>query len=104
MAAVADGASPPKPFGFWELGVVTGGVAGTTAGSPGACPQAQGTAYMAYVKSWLSQRNTAGKPIGDVSHYDYVNAAQNGDHVTHPGSYLVDLYDAVHDAPSSKHG
>ena len=104
MAAVADGASPPKPFGFWELGVVTGGVAGTTAGSPGACTQAQGTAYMAYVKSWLSQRNTAGKPIGDVSYYDYVNAAKNWDHVIQPGSYLVALYDAIYDALSSQHG
>src|SRR5258707_15817231 len=95
MAAGADGASPPKTFGFGERGVVTGGVAGTTAGPPGACTQAQGTAYMAYVKSWLSQRNTAGKPIGDVSYYDYVNEAKNWDHVIQPGSYLMALYDAI---------
>lgn len=98
MAAVADGASPPKPFSAWELGVVVGGVNGTTAGSPGSCTPAQGTAYMNYCTTFFKARLDAGKPVGDVSYYDYINASKNWDHVIQPGSYLAPLYDTLYDS------
>lgn len=104
MAAVADAAVPPKPFSAWELGVVVGGVNGTTAGSPGSCTQAQGTAYMNYVTNYFKTRIAAGKPVGDVSYYDYINAAKNWDHVIQSGSYLVALYDTMYDALSAATG
>lgn len=98
MAAIADGAG--KPFSAWELGVVVGGVGGTTAGSPGKATQAQGTAYMQYVTNYFKTRQAASKPIGDISYYDYVNASANWDHVIQPGTYLAPLYDALYDALS----
>jgi hypothetical protein len=96
MAVIADGGG--KPFSCWELGVIVGGVGGTTAGAPGKDPQSTGTAYMNYVTTYFKNRLGAGKPVGDLSYYNYVNASANWDFVIQPGAYLAPLYDAMYDA------
>lgn len=57
IAAVASGASPPKPFTLWEIN-----------GSPASTGQTQLQVdnYFAYVISFMQGQQAAGFPIGDI--------------------------------------
>lgn len=97
MASIADSASPPKPFGLWEIGV-------QVAGPPGAGPanptHAQGTAYFSYIKNYMFERLKAGKTNADVAYFSGVNVAQGWDFTlssSGPGAYLIPLYQDLFD-------
>lgn len=57
IAAVASGASPPKPLALWELN-----------GSPASTGQSQANvdSYFAYLTSFLQSQQNSGFPVGDL--------------------------------------
>jgi len=57
-AAPANAATPPKPFGIWELGTSTDPVAGQTSG--------QASAFIAYVQSYMQARQQQGLANADI--------------------------------------
>lgn len=57
-AAIADGASPPKPFGIWEFNGSTNPAAGQS--------QADVTTFFNYVQAFMAARLTAGKVNADI--------------------------------------
>jgi len=61
IVAIADNASPAKPFGIWEMGNSTG----TT--SP---PQTQVEAYVGYLQSVIAGRLQAGKANAEIAWYN----------------------------------
>ncbi len=86
MAAIADGASPPLPFGIWEMNASTDAVSGQT--------QTQATNFFNYVKSFFDTRAAAGKPNGDLLLFNAsINAAQETS-LTYPGDYRMALWQA----------
>jgi hypothetical protein len=62
IAALADKASPAKPFGVWEMG-------DRSAHAPKP-PPAQVRAYFSYLESFMSQRLADGKTNADMAWYD----------------------------------
>jgi hypothetical protein len=87
IVAIADNASPPKPFGIWEMGNSTG----TT--SP---PQAQIEAYFGYLQSLMAGRLQAGKANADIAWYN-----GNGvNTISSSSDYRVPLWDSLVNATS----
>jgi hypothetical protein len=87
IVAIADNASPPKPFGIWEMGNSTS----TT--SP---PQSQIQNYFSYLQSVMAGRLQAGKANAEIAWY-------NGNGVNTIGSssdYRVPLWDSLVSATS----
>lgn len=95
MAAIADSASPPKPFGIWEWGVLS-----NTAGGLTATTQAGATSYANYIQGYMITRLRAGKVNGDVSYFDGTNKGTGWDFTIQSGSFMIPLYQAVYDALS----
>jgi hypothetical protein len=87
IVAIADNASPAKPFGIWEMGNSTG------ATSPA---QSQIEAYFSYIQSLMAGRLQAGKANAEIAWY-------NGDGVNTISSssdYRVPLWDSLVNATS----
>ena len=87
IVAIADNASPPKPFGIWEMG----NSAGTT--SP---PPSQIKAYFGYLQSLMAGRLRAGKANADIAWYN-----GNGvNTISSSSDYRVPLWDNLVSATS----
>lgn len=87
VIAIADNASPPKPFGIWEMG----NSAGTT--SPA---QSQIEAYFGYLQSLMAGRLQAGKANADIAWYN-----GNGiNTISSSSDYRVPLWDSLVNATS----
>jgi hypothetical protein len=87
IVAIADNASPSKPFGIWEMANSTG------ATSPA---QSQIDSYFSYIQSLMAGRLQAGKANADIAWY-------NGDGVNTISSssdYRVPLWDSLVSATS----
>jgi hypothetical protein len=87
LVAIADNASPPKPFGIWEMGNSTG----TTSPS-----QSQIDSYFSYLQALMAGRLQAGQANADIAWY-------NGDGVNTIGSssdYRMPLWDSLVTATS----
>ena len=87
VAALADQASPPKPFGIWEMGNRASDVTPPT--------QAQVTAYMQYVQSLMSTRIADGKANADINWYDHATSA-----IRSSADFRVKLWQNLVDATS----
>jgi hypothetical protein len=87
IVAIADNASPAKPFGIWEMGNSTS----TT--SP---PQSQVEAYFSYLQSLMAGRLQAGKPNADIAWFN-----GNGvNTISSSSDYRVPLWDSLVTATS----
>ncbi|HEV2374052.1 MAG TPA: hypothetical protein VGS19_18085 [Streptosporangiaceae bacterium] len=70
IAAIADSANPPKPFGIWEMGDRSSHVRVPT--------PAEMTAYFQYVQSLMAQRLANGRVNADVTWYNHGVSAIKG--------------------------
>jgi len=87
-AAIADGASPPLPFGIWELNASTDAVSGQT--------QVQATNYFGYIKSFFDSRAAQGKANlnGDLLLFNADSNAAQETPLTYGGDYRMALWQA----------
>ncbi|HEV2377117.1 MAG TPA: hypothetical protein VGS19_33755 [Streptosporangiaceae bacterium] len=63
VAALADNALPPKPFGLWEMGDRSSHVDTPT--------PSEMTAYFAYIQSFFTNRLEQGKTNADITWYNH---------------------------------
>ena len=86
-AAVADGASPPKPFGVWEFN-------GNTADQS----QSDLTAMFNNMTSLMSGRLSAGKNNADVLVFNHADGTSNVSIINTGGDYRLPLLRTMFDA------
>jgi hypothetical protein len=87
IAGLADSASPPQPFGLWEIG------SSATNTSP---TQSQVESFFGYIQSFMAGRLQAGKANADIVWYD-VNGANT---ISSSSDYRVPLWDSLVNATS----
>lgn len=91
MEAIADAASPKKPFSLWEFGCNP-----TLTGQT----DANITSFIQYIQNKWQSRYNAGKPLGDLCWFNATGQANNGMVLSDPTSTVVPglmdtLYDSV---------
>lgn len=87
LMAPADAATPPKPFGLWEINSGTGQT------------NSQATQYFAHLKSSMSARIAAGKRNADVLLYNSSGSGSSQSNpITASNDFRIPLLDALFDA------
>jgi hypothetical protein len=95
-ASLADGATPAKPFGLWELNSSTDPTSGQT--------QAQSTAYFTYIQNYFAARLQAGKTNADLLLFNSNTLLTQETAITSSSDYRVGLYQNLYDALSGGGG